>query len=87
MIRIALLTALAACGTSSLPAGAQCSQTSECDTDLMCLDLAQFTGSACSVVGKTCTKVCTGDPGCTSLGSNFKCFAGCGSDMTCGATL
>lgn len=87
MIRIALVTALAACGTSSLPAGAQCSQTSDCDTDLMCLDLAQFTGSACSVVGKTCTKVCTGDPACTSLGSNFKCFAGCGSDMTCGATL
>ncbi|HET9990368.1 MAG TPA: hypothetical protein VFQ65_17675 [Kofleriaceae bacterium] len=87
MIRIAILSALAACGTSSLPAGAQCSQTSECDANLMCLDLAQFSGSACSVIGKTCTKVCADDPGCTSLGSNFKCFAGCGSAMTCGATL
>jgi hypothetical protein len=87
MIRIVLLAALAACSTSSLPAGAQCSQTSECDTDLMCLDLAQFTGSACSVIGKTCSKVCADDTGCTSLGSGYKCFAGCGSDKTCGATL
>jgi hypothetical protein len=93
MIRIMLVSAfaavaaLAACGTSSLPAGAQCSQSSECDSNLSCLDLAQFSGSVCSVVGKTCSKVCGGDTDCASLGSNFKCFAGCASDMTCGATL
>jgi hypothetical protein len=92
MIRIALCSAFVAfaavaCGTSQLPAGAQCSQSADCDTDLSCLDLAQFTGSACSVIGKTCSKVCANDTGCASLGSNFKCFAGCGSAMTCGATL
>jgi hypothetical protein len=92
MIRIALCSAFVAfaavaCGTSQLPAGAQCMQSSDCDTDLSCLDLAQFSGSACSVVGKTCSKVCADDTGCASLGSNFKCFAGCGSAMSCGATL
>jgi hypothetical protein len=86
MIRVLLIT-LAACGTSQLPAGAQCSQSADCDSELSCLDLAQFSGTTCSVVGKTCSKVCADDTGCASLGSNFKCFAGCGSAMTCGATL
>ncbi len=85
MLRAALVL-VAACGTSQLPAGAQCTATADCDTDLSCLDLAQFSGSACSVIGKTCSKVCTDDGGCASLGSSFKCFAGCGSAMTCGAT-
>jgi len=85
-MRSMLLFALVACGTSSLPAGAECHDTSECDPDLSCLDLAQFAGSACTVVGKACSKTCTGDAGCASLGTGFKCFAGCGSAMTCGAT-
>lgn len=85
-MRTVLLIALASCGTSSLPAGAECHATSECDTGLDCLDLAQFAGSACTVIAKTCSKTCTGDPGCADLGAGYKCFAGCGSAMTCGPT-
>lgn len=85
-MRSIALVLLAACGTSSLPAGAQCAQTSECESGLMCLDLAQFTGTTCTVVGKACSLVCQDDTGCASLGSSFKCFAGCGTDKTCGAT-
>ena len=90
MLRIALCSAFVAfvaCGTSQLPPGAQCSASSDCDTGLSCLDLSQFTGSACSVIGKTCSKVCADDSDCALVGTNFKCFAGCGSAMTCGATL
>jgi hypothetical protein len=80
---IAVSLAVAGCATNTLPAGAKCSATADCDSGLMCLDVAQFAGTTCTVVGKACSIVCTGDPGCTSLGTNFKCFAGCGADMTC----
>lgn len=81
---LALVLILAACGTSSLPAGAACTQSSACESGLSCLDVAQFNGSACSVVGQSCSIACTaGGSACASLGSNFMCFAGCGSDMTC----
>jgi hypothetical protein len=83
----ALLIGLAACGgTDSLPAGAACTagQGTPCESGLTCLDLALFSGSACTVVGASCSLVCTGNADCASLGSNFMCFAGCGSAMTCG---
>jgi hypothetical protein len=86
MLRILAVLAVASCGTSSLPAGAACNATADCDADLQCLDLAQFSGSACMVVGKQCTIVCTDDPSCATLGSNYKCFQGCATDKTCGAT-
>jgi len=80
-----LLLVLVACATSPLPPGAVCKQTADCESDLMCLDVAQFSGATCTVVGKSCSKVCTGDGDCASLGANFKCFAGCGADKTCEA--
>jgi hypothetical protein len=83
---IALVIALAACGTTPLPAGAVCKQTADCATGLSCLDVAQFTGTTCSVVGKSCSIVCTNDAGCATLGANFKCFMGCGADKFCAAT-
>jgi hypothetical protein len=86
MLRVLVVLVLAACGTSAAPAGAVCQQSSDCETDLMCLEIGQFSGSACTVVGKTCSKTCAADTDCASLGSNFHCFAGCGSDKTCGAT-
>ena len=92
MIKLILVVAIAgsaaiACGTSPLPAGAECKQTTDCESTLDCLDVAMFTGSACSVVAHTCSVTCTGatDTSCKALGSNFTCFAGCGSQMTCGA--
>jgi hypothetical protein len=82
-----LIVSLVACGTSSLPAGAQCQQASECDTGLDCLELAQFNGTTCTVVGKACTTTCLDDSGCAALGSDFRCFQGCGTTKTCGKTL
>jgi hypothetical protein len=75
--------ALAACGTTPLPAGAVCKATADCEADLSCLDLGQFSGTTCTVVGKSCTKTCADDAGCASLGANFKCFASCGTDKVC----
>jgi len=76
--------ALVACSSSPLPAGAECSASSDCDKGLMCLGVAQFTGSACTTVGKTCSTTCTDDPSCAPLGSAFKCFATCTTDKVCG---
>jgi len=78
-----LAVALAGCGTTALPAGARCTATVDCETDLSCLDLGQFSGSVCTVPGKTCTTTCTDDASCAPLGANFKCFATCGTDKVC----
>jgi hypothetical protein len=77
MTRTLLLFAIAACGTTPLPPGAVCKATADCESNLMCLDVAQFAGSACTTVGKSCSTSCTTDASCASLGSNFKCFATC----------
>jgi hypothetical protein len=74
---------ISGCADSPLPAGAVCKATADCDTDLMCLDVAQFSGTACTVVGKSCSKTCTDDPSCASLGANFRCFATCTADKAC----
>jgi hypothetical protein len=86
MTRILIIVALAACGTSSLPAGAKCTATADCDSGLTCLDVAQFSGTTCTTVGKTCSTTCTDDPSCAPLGANFKCFATCTADKVCAMT-
>jgi len=87
MLKLAIaIAALGACGTTALPAGAVCKATADCEADLMCLDVAQTTGGSCTVVGKACSVVCQNDMGCAMLGTNFKCFSGCGTDKFCGAT-
>ncbi len=84
-MRILLLAmSLAACSSSSLPAGAVCDQTSDCDDGLTCVELGQFTNQTCTVVGKVCTVTCADDTGCAALGADFKCFATCGADKICG---
>lgn len=77
--------ALAACSSSS-SAGDSCAVTADCGADLQCLDVAQFTGTSCMNVGKSCSIACTDDASCATLGSGFKCFQGCGAFKTCGAT-
>jgi hypothetical protein len=82
MINAALV--LASCGTDPLPAGAVCSATDDCEASLTCLDVAQVNSSGCTVVGKACSIVCTDDSSCSPLGTDFKCFTGCGSEKFCG---
>lgn len=85
VMALVILT-LVACGTDELPAGAVCSATSECESGLECLDVAQINAGTCTVVGKACTHTCLTSPDCGDLGLGFMCFAGCGADRTCGAT-
>jgi hypothetical protein len=87
MVRILVVVTavLAACGTSAKPAGAVCSDSSECEAAESCLEFGQFSGSACTVVGKVCSKSCQTTADCADLGSSFMCFASCGSAMVCGA--
>ena len=80
-----LVMTVAACGSSS-SAGDTCTVTADCDADLQCLDVAQFTGTMCMNVGKACSIVCTDDTSCATLGTGYKCFQGCGAFKTCGAT-
>jgi len=84
LLRTLMILALASCASDSLPAGAVCEATSDCETSLSCLDVAQFTGTTCMVVGKTCTTTCTDDASCSALGANFKCFATCTTEKACG---
>ena len=88
MVACAIAVLGAACGGvgASLPAGASCASSDACAGGLTCLDVAQVNGATCTVVGKSCSKVCTGDGDCATLGASFKCFAGCGTDKTCEAT-
>ncbi|MBL0213784.1 MAG: hypothetical protein IPQ07_07870 [Myxococcales bacterium] len=82
---LSAVTALGACGsTSTLPPGAVCDQTSECDPDLTCLEIAQVTATSCTVVGKTCSTTCINDASCAPLGADFRCFATCTADKVCG---
>ncbi len=85
---IMLAVAVSACGTSDegLPPSAVCHDTAQCESSLSCLDVATVTSTSCTVVGKSCTITCLDDTGCAELGENFKCFAGCGTEKTCGAT-
>ncbi len=81
---------LTACSSLSLPlpAGAVCNADADCASGLMCLDFATVASDGgCTVVGKGCSKSCTTDADCTSLGAKFMCFAACGGTRTCGATL
>lgn len=81
---LASILVLAACTGGTLPAGAVCEQGDQCDDGLACLDLGQFSGTTCTVVGKVCSRTCEDDAGCADLGANFRCFAGCGTEKICG---
>ena len=82
-MRILALLLVAAC-TSGSPAGATCKTNSDCESPLKCLDVAQYAGTNCTVIGHACSQTCVDDSGCASLGTNFHCFAGCGTAMFCG---
>jgi hypothetical protein len=76
-------------GCSSTPlkvAGTACNADSDCAAGLSCRALGSFTDAGCTTGAKACTKPCTIDTDCASLGGNFKCFAACDGSRACGAT-
>jgi hypothetical protein len=81
------LLVLFACSSSTLkPAGDACSSDSECAAGLSCLALPAVTDAGCTTLAKACSKACTINSDCASLGSNFTCFGNCGGSRACGAT-
>ncbi len=84
-----LLLWLAACSSSSSPGAAStgCKTSSDCGSGLSCIGFATFSDAGCTQGQKACSKTCSSDTDCASLGANYKCFSGCpGSPMFCGAT-
>jgi len=79
-MRIAILVfVLAACTTTGVPAGSECSRSSDCESGLSCLELGQPSGSACTLIINQCSLACGSNADCSSLGSGFICFPSCGS--------
>jgi hypothetical protein len=92
-MRILMLTAtgmllvLFACSSSTLKqAGTACSSDSDCAAGLSCLALSAVTDAGCTNLAKVCSKPCTINSDCASLGSTFTCFGNCGGSRACGAT-
>jgi hypothetical protein len=82
-----LLMVLFACSSSPLKsAGTSCSADSDCAAGLSCLALSAVTDAGCTSLAKACSKACTVNSDCASLGSNYTCFGNCGSTRACGAT-
>lgn len=84
-----LLALSGACSSSSSQGSASttCSTNADCNSGLSCVGFAVFTDGGCTTQGKACSKACTSDTDCASLGPKYKCFSGCpGAPMFCGAT-
>ena len=82
-----LLLVLVACSSPTLKvAGTACSSDSDCAAGLSCLPLSAVTDAGCMTLAKACSKTCTINTDCASLGSNFTCFGNCGGSRACGAT-
>jgi hypothetical protein len=81
-----LMIVVAACTSSKLPPGAECSTSDQCETGQSCLEIGEVLGPQCEVLATTCTTTCGSNSDCSALGSDFMCFFSCGSAMVCGAT-
>jgi hypothetical protein len=84
-MRLALLLAIFTACSSTVPAGSECSTSSDCESGQSCLELGQGSGSgsACTLIIKQCSRTCGSDADCTSLGAGFTCFPSCGSAKEC----
>lgn len=88
VIVIALLAAVGACSSNadSLGVGAQCTQTSDCDTKLNEMCLTQFKGGYCGLEGCMHDTDCPADSACVAHtdGHNY-CFRTCATKTDCNA--
>lgn len=80
--------AVVGCGTSSASnkaaAGEVCKVDEEC-ASASCLDFGlSLADGGCSLTLRSCSKSCSVDADCASLGPKFKCFIGCGGAHSCG---
>lgn len=81
-----LVSIFFACGPTTLPAGAVCTEGDTCEEGMACLPFSQFSGDSCEDVATVCSLSCVSDEDCASLGDDYLCFATCDGDSTCGQT-
>ena len=84
----AALVGLGCTSSAAREGGTTCIADSDCNSG-SCLEIGVFDGDggSCRIGGKACSKVCSIDSDCASLGASFKCFEGCGDAKSCGQTL
>jgi hypothetical protein len=84
----AALCALAACGSDadSVGVGAQCTMTSDCNTDLKEVCLTQFKGGYCGLTGCAHDADCPTDSACVAhTDGHAYCFRTCADKLECNA--
>jgi hypothetical protein len=81
----ALLVALAACDSGSVPgfAGMACTSSSDCSSGLQCLDYKAPGEGGCVSYGQTCVQPCQTSADCASAGTGYACVATCGTAAIC----
>ena len=85
---MALLFSVAACGSNadSVGVGAQCTQTSDCNTGQNEICLTQFKGGYCGLKGCTHDTDCPADSACVAHTDGSKyCFRTCATKTDCNA--
>lgn len=88
LLLFALLVAFPECSSTPLrSAGTVCGSDSDCGAGLLCFGLGTFTDAGCTTLAKSCSKRCSLDSDCSSLGANFKCLVACDATRACGATF
>lgn len=68
------------------PEGTLCTSDAECGAGLSCVGFGAFSDAGCTTMVKACSKQCTLDADCVSLGATYKCFLACDGTRSCGAT-
>jgi len=66
--------------------GTLCAADAECGAGLSCVGFGAFSDAGCTTMVKACSKQCTLDTDCVSLGPTYKCFLACDGTRSCGAT-